>query len=80
MTVATEARVAQVLSEVLEVPVQDVTRNKLLADDLGADSLDFIKLWLTLEIEFDLGLEGGEVDSCTHVHHVYELIDRHTAV
>ncbi len=46
-------RVARVLAEVLQVPLERVTPDARFREDLGADSLDLVEIIMALEREFD---------------------------
>ena len=44
--------ICEILSEQLEIPLDEITAESKLRDDLSADSLDLIDLAMTLEDEF----------------------------
>ena len=46
------ATICEILSEQLEIPLDEITAESKLRDDLSADSLDLIDLAMTLEDEF----------------------------
>ena len=47
-----ESQVIKIVIEQLDVNPQDVTKDSLFVDDLGADSLDTVELVMALEEEF----------------------------
>lgn len=66
--------VRRILSEILGVNVEQVTDDKKLATELGADSLDLIEIVMALEDEFEIEItdedatkfidqNGGDVKS-----------------
>lgn len=65
-------RVKTIITECLGVKPSDITENDSICDDLGADSLDYIELWMLCEDEFKV--EIGDEDA-EGVETVGELID-----
>lgn len=55
-----EEKIRMIIAEHLGVDVAEVTDKKVIADDLGADSLDAVELVMALEEEF--GVEIPEDD------------------
>jgi acyl carrier protein len=51
----------EVVSKQLDVPLEKVTPEATLVDDLGADSLQIIELSLTLEEKFSIDLPDREL-------------------
>lgn len=47
-----EERVKKVIASQLNIPVDSVTNNALLAEELGADSLDTVEIIMAMEDEF----------------------------
>ena len=72
-----EKRVNDVLSEVLGVDYSEIKGDAVLADDLGADSLDAVEIVMELEHEFDISIPDEKMygnESCT-VKDVYDLVE-----
>ncbi len=61
----------------LRVSEGDVTPEKNLFNDLGADSLDFVELSMILEREFNLKFAEADTEKVKTVGDVYELIERY---
>lgn len=65
-------RVVTIISDELGVKMADITEHDSICSDLGADSLDYVGLWMRCEDEF--GIEFTE-DEAQGVETVGELID-----
>jgi len=50
-------KVAEIISEKLNVPIEDIEEDSHLIEDLGADSLDAFDLVMVFEDEFGIKLE-----------------------
>jgi len=48
------ARIAKIISEKLEVPIEVITMDADFVKDLGADSLDVVELIMAIEDEFKI--------------------------
>ena len=66
-------KVQKIISENLNVPLEKVTMDTHLVDDLGADSLDAVELIMALEEEY-----GIEVDdeAAQNMKYVRDLIKK----
>ena len=49
-------KVRKILSEQLGVDEDSIQEDSLLAEDLGADSVDLVELIMAMEEEFELGM------------------------
>jgi len=56
-----EQRVREIIADQLGEPIENITPEKDLVQDLGADSLDVVELVMALEEEF--GIEIPEEDA-----------------
>jgi len=56
-----QARVQEVLAEVLGIDEDEVTPRATLTGDLGAESIDFLDIVFRLEQAFDIKIEQGEL-------------------
>ena len=65
------------ISSKLKVAESEVTEDKNLFNDLGADSLDFVELSMNLEREFNLRFSEEETSKIKTVGDVYRLIDKY---
>ncbi len=71
----TRALIAQKLS----VSVSEITPEKNLANDLGADSLDIVEISMLLEREFNVKFGENETEKIHTVGDVYQLIEHYTS-
>ncbi len=57
----TEARILSIVADALDRPVEQVTRDSSLVDDLGAESIDFLDIVFRLESAFGLKIPEEEI-------------------
>ena len=72
-----ESRVCQLVADQLRQPLDNVTVEAHLIDDLGADSLDIVDLTIAVEEEFstdEIQLEIPE-DDAAEIRNVRDLVD-----
>ncbi len=62
----------------LNVSEREVTPEKHLFNDLGADSLDVVELSMLLEGEFNVKFSEEDTAKVKTVGDLYELIDKYT--
>ena len=55
------ARVRPIVADALDQPVESVTLDASLVDDLGAESIDFLDIVFRLETAFDLKIPEDEI-------------------
>lgn len=68
-------RLQAVLAELFSVEEDEITAETDFYDDLMADSLDMLELWLILEEEFDLKNKDREnMESFTTVDQVVDYL------
>ena len=61
----------------MKLDESEVTPEKHLFNDLGADSLDFVELCVTLEREFNVKLSEEDTAKVKTVGDLYELIEKY---
>jgi len=61
----------------LNVSESEITPEKNLFNDLGADSLDVVELFMILEREFNVKFSEEELANVKTVGDVYALIEKH---
>ena len=49
-------KVAALISEKFEMPVENITRETSIIDDLGADSLDIVDMLMMLEDQYNISI------------------------
>ncbi len=72
---AVEERVIQIVSEQLEVPKEEITRESSFIDDLKADSLDIVELVMEFEEEFSITVAEDDYDKIKTVGDAIDYIE-----
>ena len=72
-----EQRVKKIVSEQLGVNKADIKNESSFVDDLGADSLDTIKLVMALEEEFECEIPDEEAEKITSVQQAIDYVVSH---
>ena len=62
----------------MKLDEKEITPEKHLFNDLGADSLDFVELSMMLESEFNVKFSEDEMANAKTVGDLYELIEKYT--
>lgn len=75
---STEERVIQIVSEQLEVPREEITRESSFIDDLKADSLDIVELVMEFEEEFGITVAEEDYDKIRTVGDAIDYIEEHS--
>ena len=65
------------IAQKLNLDENDITPEKNLNNDLGADSLDFVELSMLLEREFNVKFTEAETANVKTVGDLFELIEKH---
>ena len=66
------------ISSKMKIDESEITEDKHLFNDLGADSLDFVELSMTLENAFNVKFNEEETSKIKTVGDLYKLIEKHT--
>ena len=67
--------VEQIIADHLEIDIADVTDDKHLMEDLGADSLHTVELVMEFEKEFGIEILDEDADSLVTVGAIKEYVD-----
>ena len=67
-------KIKKIISEVLNVDVEEITMETTFVDDLGADSLDIFQIIMGLEEEFDVEIANEEAEKIVTVGDAVEQI------
>lgn len=66
------------ISSKMKIDESEITEEKHLFNDLGADSLDFVELSMTLEREFNVKFSEEDMANVKTVGDLYKLIEKYT--
>jgi acyl carrier protein len=66
------------ISSKMKIDESEITEGKNLFNDLGADSLDFVELSMTLEREFNVKFSETDMSNVKTVGDIYALIEKYT--
>ena len=69
-------KIQSMLAEALDLPIEKVTADAKIVDDLGADSLDVVELLSQLEDEFGIIIPYDEVENLVTVADVAEQLEK----
>ena len=68
-------KVSKILCDQLDLEESQVTMESVIADDLGADSLDVVDLVMSIEEEFDIEFPDEEVENVKTVGDMVRYIE-----
>jgi acyl carrier protein len=68
-------KVAALIAEKFEMPVENITRDTSIIDDLGADSLDIVDMLMMLEEQYNLSIPDDVAQEMTTVGDVVDYIE-----
>ena len=68
-------KVRDILVDQLDVEEEKVTMEASVTEDLGADSLDFVDLVMSLEEEFDVEIPDDQVENINTVGDIVKYIE-----
>jgi len=72
-----EARVKKVVSEVLGIPPEQVSKESRFIEDLHAESIQSIELVAGFEAEFDIEMDEDEALDVKNVGDAVKFISKH---
>ena len=67
-------KLQQIIAEVLNVDVDEITPTTTFVEDLGADSLDVFQIIMEIEEEFDIEINQEEAEKIVTVGDAVEAI------
>lgn len=70
-------KVQKIISENLNVPLEKVTMDTHLVDDLGADSLNAVELIMALEEEYGIEVDDEAAQNMKYVRDLVNYIEEH---
>ncbi len=68
-------KIKEILSEQLDIEVEEIALDSDIAEDLGADSLDVVDLIMTLEDEFEVEISDDVIESVKTVGDLVNFIE-----
>ncbi len=69
-------KIRAMLAETLNKPIEEVTAESKIVEDLGADSLDVVELLSCLEDEYNVTIPDDEVEKLITVGDVAEELEK----
>ena len=69
-------KLKEIIADVLNVEVNDITEDTTFVDDLGADSLDIFQIIMGIEEELDIEVNVEEAEKIVTVGDAVELIKK----
>ena len=70
-------KIRSIIASKLGLDESEITPEKNLSNDLGADSLDVVELSMDLEREFNLKFEDADTEKIETVADLYKLIEEY---
>ena len=70
-------KIRSIIASKLGLDENEITPDKNLSNDLGADSLDVVELSMDLEREFNLKFEDADTEKIQTVEDLYKLIEEY---
>ncbi len=67
--------VKNLISQQLNKPVEEITEDKEIVKDLGADSLDVVEMLMSLEEEFEIRVPEEEAVNIKTVADIVKMIE-----
>ena len=71
------ARIIEIVAEKMDKPKEDITPEKSIINDLGADSLDVVELVMDIEDEFDLSVPEEEAQKIVTIGDAIKYVTEH---
>lgn len=68
-------KVKTIISEQMDVNIDDLTYDTFLIDDLEADSLDLVELIMAFEDEFGIKIEEDRLEEILTIEDIMDVIE-----
>ena len=72
-------KLKEIIADVLNVEVNDITEDTTFVDDLGADSLDIFQIIMGIEETFDIEIDNDDAEQISTVGDAVEQIQKKNA-
>lgn len=71
-------KVNQIIVEVMEkrIGINDLAPEKLLAEDIGAESMDILQIALSISAEFGIDVHSDEVTDLRTLNDIYTFVSK----
>jgi acyl carrier protein len=73
-TSETNAKIKEIVCDILEIDEDEATETSLFSEDHGADSLRAIEILASLEKEFGVVIDQSELSRMVNLKAVYEVV------
>ena len=73
---ATIDKIKEIISKQLNKPVEEITEDKEVVKDLGADSLDVVEMLMTIEEEFSVTVSEEDAVGIKTVGDIVNAIEK----
>ena len=70
-------KVKKIIAEKLSVDLEEVVPEASFVEDLGADSLDFVELIMSMEEEFEIDISDEDAEKLVKVQDAIDYINAH---
>lgn len=70
------AKLKEIISDQLDIEMDEVTEDKLFRDDFGADSLDLVELIMAIEDEFGIEISDEDFDGVKTVGDALDFLEK----
>ena len=67
-------KLKEIIADVLNVEVNNITEDSTFVDDLGADSLDIFQIIMGIEETFDIEIDNDDAEQISTVGYAVEQI------
>jgi acyl carrier protein len=74
-----EARIFRIVSQVLNIPLEEITLETSYDTVVNWDSINMVNLLLALEAEFNVGLEVEDATDLVSVQDILDILSRRGA-
>ena len=68
-------KVREIIAEQLSMDKEKIVETTIMAEELGADSLDFVEILMSLEDEFSVSIPDEEIPNLKTIKDLVDYID-----
>ena len=73
-----EKKIKEIIAEKLNINIDEIKPATSIADDLGADSLDIVELFMSMEDEFSIEVKEDDAEKLITVQNIIDYIESNT--